>query len=42
MASQPRGLRDAGGLEAGLGEHDEDAGEGEDVLGEQGEDVGGH
>ena len=42
MASQPSGLRLAGGLEAGLGQHDENAGEGEDVLGQQGENVGGH
>ena len=40
MASQPSGLREAGGWEEGLGEHDEDADEGEDDLGQEGEDVG--
>ena len=40
MAIQPRGLRELAGLRQRLGEHDEDAGEGEDVLGQQGDDVG--
>src|SRR5216683_2125030 len=33
-------LAGVGGGQEGLGQHDEDAGEGEDVLGEEGEDVG--
>jgi len=34
------GLAGAAGLETGLGQHDENTGEGEDVFGEEGEDVG--
>ncbi len=33
------GLAGVGGLETGLDQHDEDAGEGKDDLGEEGEDV---
>ena len=36
------GLAGGAGLEDGLGEHDEDAGEGEDEFGEEGEEIGGH
>ena len=42
MAIQPRGLRLEPRAEAGLGQHDEDAGEGEDEFGQEGEDVRGH
>ncbi len=40
MASQPSGLRLLAGLRTDSVEHDQDAGEGEDVLGQQGENVG--
>ena len=36
------GLAGVAGGEEGLGQHDEDAGDGEDEFGEEGEDVGGH
>ena len=36
-----QGLAAGGGLQQRLDEHDEDAGEGEDVFGEESDDVGG-
>ena len=42
MASQPSGLRERPAGDHRLGEHDDDADDGEDDLGENGEERSGH